>query len=120
MTHAFDHLHELAQLDDAGLRHRFGPQAIAVLVVCSRLLRTHPIVGEALSPESFSVEVKQLYAEYVAGSRSLSEAMGQSADATNRSDLVAARNVWHDFLASCNAPFYRGVATARLDSLDSK
>jgi len=120
MTHAFEHLRELALLDDAKLRHRFGPQAIGVLVVCSRLLRTQPIAGDALTPESFAVEVKQLYAEYVAGSRALNAAMGQYAEAANRSDLVAAQSVLHDFLASCNAPFYRGIATARLESRDSK
>jgi hypothetical protein len=117
VTHAFEHLRELAQLDDTRLRQRFGPQAIGVLVVCSRLLRTQPIAGAALTPESFTAEARQLYAEYVAGSRALGEAVGQSADAVNRSDLVAARNVLCDFLASCNAPFYRGIATARLESL---
>ena len=120
MTHAFDHLHELAQLDDAALRQRFGPRAIGVLVVCSRLLRTQPIAGEALTPESFTAEVKRHYAEYVTGSRALGEAMGQAADAAKRSDLAAARSVLHDFLASCNAPFYREIATARLESLGSK
>jgi len=120
MTHAFDHLHELAQLDDVALRQRFGPQAIGVLMVCSRLLRTQPISGEALTSESFTVEVRQLYGEYVAGSRALGEAIGQSADAAKRSDLVAARSVLHDFLASCRAPFYRGIATARLESLGNK
>ena len=120
MTHAFEHLRELALLDDAGLRHRFGPQAIGVLVVCSRLLRIQPITADALTPESFAVEVKELYAEYVAGSRALNEAMDQYTDAANRSNLIAARSVLHDFLASCNAPFYRGIATARLESLGSK
>jgi hypothetical protein len=120
MTHAFEHLRELTLLDDAGLRHRFGPHAIRLLVVCSRLLRTQPITGDALTPESFAVEVKQLYAEYVAGTRALNEAMGRCADAVNRSDLAAARGVLHDFLASCSAPFYRDIAMARLESLGSK
>ena len=120
MTHAFVHLRELTQLDDARLRHRFGPPAIRVLVECSRLLRPQPIAGEALTPESFTAEAKHLYAEYVAGSRALGEAIGKSADAANRSDLVAARSVLRDFLASCNAPFYRDIATARLESLGSK
>lgn len=120
MTHAFEHLSELALLSDAELRQRFGPQAIGVLVVCSRLLRIQPITGDVLTPESFAVEVKQLYAEYLAGSRALNEAMGRYADAANRRDLVAARSVLHDFLASCSAPFYRGIATARLESLAGK
>jgi hypothetical protein len=30
---------------------------------------------------------------------------------------VKARSVLHDFLASCSAPFYRDIATARLESL---
>ena len=120
MTHAFDHLHELVQLGDTALLRRFGPQAIGVLVVCSRLLRPQPIAGDALTPESFVAEARQLYAEYVAGSRALGEAMGQSADAAHRDDLVAARGVLQSFLASCSAPFYRGIATARLEFLDSK
>lgn len=120
MSHAFVHLRELAQLDDAWLRHRFGPQAIGVLVECSRLLRAQPIASEALTLASFMVEVKRLYAEYVAGSRALSEAMGQSTDAANRNDLVAARSVLRDFLVSCSAPFYRDIAAAHLESLCSK
>ena len=117
MTHAFEHLSELALLSDTELRQRFGPRAIGVLVVCSRLLRIRPITGDVLTPESFAVEVKQLYAEYLAGSRALNEAMGRCADAANRRDLVAARSVLHDFLASCSVPFFRGIATARLESL---
>ena len=120
MTHAFEHLRELAQLDDELLRQRFGPPAIGVLVVCSRLLRSQPIAGAALTLESFTAEAKQLYAEYIAGSRALGKAMGQAADAANRRDLVAARSILRDYLASCNAPFYRGIATARLESLGSK
>jgi hypothetical protein len=110
MTHAFEHLRELALLDDVGLSYRFGPQAISILVVCSRLLRTQPISSDALTPESFVVEVKQLYAEYVAGSRALNEAMDQYADAAKRSDLVAAQNVLHGFLASSNA---RSIAASQ-------
>jgi hypothetical protein len=110
MTHAFEHLRELALLDDVGLSYRFGPQAISILVVCSRLLRTQPISSHALTPESFVVEVKQLYAEYVAGSRALNEAMDQYADAAKRSDLVAAQNVLHGFLASSNA---RSIAASQ-------
>jgi len=120
MTHAFDHLRELTRLDDAELRRRFGPQAIGVLVVCSRLLRSQPIAGEALTPDSFVAEARQLDAEYVAGSRALGEAIGQFADAADHRDLVKARSVLHDFLASCSAPFYRDIATARLESLGSK
>jgi hypothetical protein len=110
MTHAFEHLRELALLDDVGLSYRFGPQAISILVVCSRLLRTQPISSDALTPESFVVEMKQLYAEYVAGSRALNEAMDQYADAAKRSDLVAAQNVLHGFLASSNA---RSIAASQ-------
>ena len=120
MTHAFMHLRELAQLDDAWLRHRFGPQAIGVLVACSRLLRPQPIAGDSLTADSFAAEVKLLYTEYIDGARALGEAIGQSADAANRNDLVAARSVLRDFLASCNASFYRDMATARLESLGSK
>jgi len=120
MTHAFDHLHELVQLDDAALRRRFGPQAIGLLTVCSRLLRPQAIAGEALTPGSFVAEARQLYAEYVAGSRALGEAMGQCTEAARRSDMVAARSALQSFLASSSAPFYRGIATARLESLGSK
>lgn len=120
MTHAFVHLRQLAQLDDTRLRQRFGLQAIGVLVECSRLLRSQPIASESLTAESFTAEAKHLYAEYVAGSRALGEAMDQSADAASRNDLVAARSMLRDFLASCNAPFYRDIATARLESLDSR
>lgn len=83
-------------------------------------MRPQPIAGQAVTLDSFTAEVKHLYAEYVAGSRALGEAMDQSADAANRNDLGTAQNVLRDFLASCNAPFYRDIATARLESLGSK
>ena len=120
MTHAFDHLRELTRLGDAELRGRFGPHAIGVLVGCSRLLRARAIAGEALTPDSFVAEARQLNAEYVAGSRALAEAIGRSADAADQRDLVKARSVLCDFLASCRAPFYRDIATARLESLGSE
>lgn len=120
MTHAFDHLRELTQLEDAELRGRFGPQATSVLVVCSRLLRSRPIAREALTPDSFVAEARRLNEEYVAGSRALGEALAQSADAAGHKDLVKARSVLHDFLASSSAPFYRDIATAHLESLGSK
>jgi len=120
MTHAFDHLRELTRLDDAELRGRFGPHAIGVLVVCSRLLRAQPIASEALTPDSFVAEARQLNAEYVAGSRALGEAIGQSSDAAHQRDLIKARRILCDFLASCRAPFYRDIATARLESLGSE
>lgn len=120
MPHVFDELRELAQLDDATLRSRFSPEAVARVVTCSGLLRACSLSTDSMTPASFASEVRQLHSECLCGSRALGDALVSAAESADAGDIGAAQERLRNFAACCAAPFYRRIANAYLDAFPKK
>ena len=117
MPHPFDYLRSLAELEDAELLRRLDDGSIEIVVSCSELLRPTALAPGSISSGNFVSEVHRLRDECRAGSRGLGDAIVESGELSDAGDRAAARRILTAFLASCQAPFYRRIAAARLAAM---
>jgi len=117
-THVFDFLNEWMLYSDEEINKIISEETIATLQCASNLL-TDELSDSAVivTQNNFIHNVRKMSRICKEGSRALGYAIIEASEWINADQPDKAKEIYEQFLVSCNVPFYRKIALNRLKEI---